>query len=66
MTKNQKTKRTQIKDLSVSEKKMTKEEMERLKGGAQSKPGLDIIVKVPQICSIHKVYLATCPCSKQQ
>ena len=45
MAKNPKTKRTTIKDISVAEKKMTKEEMEKLKGGGKSIPGLDIIVK---------------------
>ena len=45
MTKNTKTKRTELKDMSISEKNMTKEEMEKLKGGAKSLPGLDIIVK---------------------
>ena len=45
MAKNPKTKRTAIKDMSVAEKNMTQEEMEKLKGGAKSKPGYDVIVK---------------------
>ena len=47
MTKNPKTKRTELKDMSISEKKMSKEEMEKLKGGAagQGIPGIETGLK---------------------
>ena len=47
MEKYPKTKKTEVKDLSVSEKKMTKEEMEKLKGGAagQGIPGIETGLK---------------------
>src|SRR5438128_97899 len=47
MAKNPKTKKTELKDLPASEKKMTKEEMEKLKGGAAGEgiPGVNLGLK---------------------
>ena len=47
MAKNPKTKKTELKDMPASEKSMTKEEMEKLKGGGagQGIPGVETGLK---------------------
>lgn len=47
MTMNPKTKKTELKDMPISEKNMTKEEMEKLTGGAagQGIPGVNLGLK---------------------
>ncbi len=50
MTKHQKTTRTQIKDLPVSEKKLTKQEASQVKGGTETAH------RVKSYCGTHKCY----------